>query len=74
MIYYIEFNVLQGISYFIFMYAFLWKTTGCTLLLLLLESKQRAKKVVSDNPGLEDFAIQLVNFELNLPDGQVKFF
>ena len=24
--------------------------------------------------GLVDFAIGLVNFELNLPDGQVKFF
>ena len=50
------------------------KTTGCTLLLLLLESKQCAKKVVSDSPGLVDFAIELVNFELNLPNGQVKFF
>ena len=50
------------------------RTTGCTLLLLLLESKQCAKKVVSDSPGLVDFAIELVNFELNLPDGQVKFF
>ena len=49
------------------------KTTGHTLL-LLLESKQRAKKVVSDSPGLVDFAIELVNFELNLPDGQVKIF
>ena len=35
---------------------------------------QRAKKVVSDSLGLVDFAIELVNFELNLPDGQVKFF
>ena len=35
---------------------------------------QRAKKVVSISPGLEDFAIGLVNFELYLPDGQVKFF
>ena len=34
---------------------------------------QRAKKVVSDSPGLVDFAIGLVNFILNLPDGQVKF-
>ena len=49
------------------------KTTGCTLL-LLLESKQWAKKVVSDSLGLVDFAIELVNFELNLPNGQVKFF
>ena len=34
---------------------------------------QRAKKVVSDSPGLVDFVIGLVNFILNLPDGQVKF-
>ena len=49
------------------------KATGCTLL-LLLESKQCAKTAVSDSRGLVDFAIELVNFELNLPDGQVKFF
>ena len=35
---------------------------------------QRAKKVVSDSPGLVDFAIALVNSVINLPDGQVKFF
>ena len=35
---------------------------------------QRAKKVVSDSQRLVDFAIGLVNFVLNLPDGQVKFF
>ena len=35
---------------------------------------QRAKKVVSDSPGLVDFAIGLVNSVLNLPDGQVIFF
>ena len=35
---------------------------------------QRAKKVVSDSPGLVDFAIGLVTFVLNLPDGQVLFF
>ena len=35
---------------------------------------QRAKKVVSDSPGLLDFAIRLVLFVLNLPDGQVLFF
>ena len=31
------------------------------------------KKVVSDSPGLVDFAIGLVIFVLNLPDGQVLF-
>ena len=35
---------------------------------------QRAKKVVSDSPGLVDFAIGLVFFVLNLPNGQVLFF
>ena len=35
---------------------------------------QCAKKVVSDCQGLVDFAIGLVNFVLNLPNGQVKFF
>ena len=33
-----------------------------------------AKKVVSDSPGLVDFAIGLVNSVFNLPDGQVMFF
>ena len=35
---------------------------------------QPAKKVVSDSPGLVDFAIGLVNCVFNLPDGQVLFF
>ena len=35
---------------------------------------QRAKKVVSDSPGLVDFAIGLVNSFFNLPDGQVMLF
>jgi len=34
----------------------------------------RAKKVVSDSPGWVDFAIELVNSVLNLPDGQAKIF
>ena len=34
---------------------------------------QRAKKVVSNSPGLVNFAIGLVMFVLNLPDGQVLF-
>ena len=37
-------------------------------------SIQRAKKVVSDSPGLVDIAIGLVNSVLNWPDGQVKAF
>ena len=35
---------------------------------------QRAKKVVSDSPGLVDFTIGLVNSVLNLPAWQVKSF
>ena len=35
---------------------------------------QRAKEVVSNSPGLVDFAIGLVNSVFNLPDGQVMFF
>ena len=35
---------------------------------------QCAKKVVSDSPGLVDFAIGLVNSVFNLPEGQVMFF
>ena len=35
---------------------------------------QCAKKVMSDSPGLVDFAFGLVIFVLNLPDGQVLFF
>ena len=32
-----------------------------------------AKKVVSNSPGLVDFAMGLVIFVLNLPNGQVLF-
>ena len=35
---------------------------------------QRAKKVMSDSPGLVDFGIGLVNSVIGLPDGQEKFF
>ena len=37
-------------------------------------TNQRAKKVVSDSPGLVDFATGLVKSVFNLPDGQVMFF
>ena len=37
-------------------------------------ASQRAKKVVSNSPGLVDFAIGLVNSVINLPDGKVNFF
>ena len=39
-----------------------------------MERMQHAKKVVSDSRGLVDFAIGLVNFVLNFPDGQAKIF
>ena len=35
---------------------------------------QHVKKVVSNSPGLVEFAMGLVNFVLNLPNGQVEFF
>ena len=38
-----------------------------------MHKQQCAKKVVSDSPGLLDFALGLVIFVLNLPDGQVLF-
>ena len=37
-------------------------------------TRQRAKKVLSDSPGLVDFAIGLVNSVFNLPDGLVMFY
>ena len=46
----------------------------CAKRLVYKHRLQRAKKVVSDSPGLVDFAIGQVNIVLNLPDGQVKFF
>ena len=45
-----------------------------SLTLNILKYPQRAKKVVSDSPGLVDFAIGLVKSVFNLPDGQVMFF
>ena len=45
-----------------------------TTLLYLVISQQRAKKVLSDSPGLVDFAIRLVNSVFNLPDGLVMFY
>ena len=34
----------------------------------------RKLKVVSDSPGLVDFAFELVNSVFNLPDGRINFF
>ena len=41
---------------------------------MALAPTQRAKKVVSDSPGLVDFTTGLVKSVFNLPDGQVMFF
>ena len=38
---------------------------SCLDIVAVLETLQRAKKVVLDSPGLVDFAIGLVNFVLN---------
>ena len=40
----------------------------------MINPEQCAKKVMSDSPGLVDFAIRLVNSVFNLPDGQIMFF
>ena len=40
----------------------------------IMLTKQFAKRVLSDSPGLVDFFIGLMNSVLNLPDGQVMFF
>ena len=42
--------------------------------LIINTYKQRVKKVLSDSPGLVDFAIGLVNSVFNLPDRQVMFY
>ena len=51
-----------------------WKTDITLLFSIQHYVNQRAKKVVSSSPGLVDFAIGLVIFVLNLPNGQVLFF
>jgi len=40
----------------------------------MMHQNRCAKKVVSDSPGLVDFAFGLVNSVPNLPDGQVRHF
>ena len=56
-----------------------WKLTITSIQTKVIQiycwfSLQRGKKVMSDSPGLGDFAIGLVNFVLNLPDRQELFF
>ena len=50
------------------------RNVGLRYFLDFVVPHQRAKKVVSDSPGLVDFATGLVNSVLNLPEGQVKIF
>ena len=51
-----------------------WKKIVCPREKKSKVSGQCAKKVVSDSPGLVDFAIGLVISVLNLPNRQMKFF
>ena len=69
--------------WFYFWFIFLGKQLGASFIVARGNSRplalsdshyQRAKKVVSDNPGLVDFAIGPVNSVFNLPDGQVMFY
>ena len=46
----------------------------CNVTYFVQYKREHAKKVVSDSPGLVDFATGLVIFVLNLPDGRVLFF
>ena len=41
---------------------------------VLFQALATCKEVVSDSPGLVDFAIGLMNSVFNLPDGQAMFF
>ena len=65
-----EVSLLTCASFAFFYIVFCFNDCWAIILLYL----QRAKKVMSDNPGLVDFAIGLVIFVLNLPDRQVLFF
>ena len=51
-----------------------WTYRGVGRCASLLSIGIVSKKVVSDSPGLVDFAIGLVIFVLNLPDGKVLCF
>ena len=55
-------------------YSHLLHVYACVEFRLVSGRMQRAKKVVSDSPGLVGFVIGLVNSVFNLPDGQVMFF
>ena len=65
-----EVSLLTCASFAFFYIVFCFNDCWAIILLYL----QRAKKVMSDNPGLVDFAIGLVIFVLNLPERQVLLF
>ena len=51
----------------------MWKRQSWALESGIPRTIQRTKKVLSDSPGLVDFAVGLVISVLKLPDGQVLF-
>ena len=65
-----EVSLLTCASFAFFYIVFCFNDCWAIILLYL----QRAKKVMSDNSGLVDFAIGLVIFVLNLPERQVLLF
>ena len=52
----------------------LWLPCAYRFLHVIRPQTQRARKVVSDSPGLVDFAMGLVNSVLNFSEGQMKIF
>ena len=59
----------------------LWLPCAYRFLHVIRPQTQRARKVVSDSPGLVDFAMGLVDFAigpvnsvLDFPEGQMKIF
>ena len=59
------FNFTLGLS-FIFL---------CFKLIMIIHyPEKKSNKLLSNSPGLVNFAIGLVNFVLNLPDWHAKFF
>ena len=74
--------IIELLFHYLFKIVLSLKTSYAVLAIFLANGSpifpswnQRAKKVVSNNPELVDFAIGLtMNSVLNLPDGQVKSF
>ena len=75
--------MIQKFLFLFFHFAIFWSFFPWLVFLLFsllaihvrfCDTSQCTKKLVSDNPGLADFAIGLVNSVFNLPHGQVMFF